>query len=222
MTTEEEQVRQLMHRDAAEIFVGPAPTAELIREGRRSAVRWRAVPLLAVAVTVGVVLVVAGWLSRDAGDVTRIAPVDEAPVTRITPVDEAALVIDTGDWRPGDAAMRALFRLELRVTADGCVHAGTPDGPLAVVWPAGYTAERRADGVVVMRPDGRVVAAEGREFSAGGGLGGSASALTCLSGSGEIAYVQDILPPLNAPEPHRDDTTKQPPVTRSRSPTSRR
>ncbi len=210
MTTEE-QVRQLMHREAAEISVGAAPTSELVRRGRRSAVRWRAVPLLAAAVTVGIVLVVAGWLSPDAGDVTRIAPVDEAPLTRITPVDEAPLVINTGDWRPGDAAMRALFRLELRVSADGCVQAGTPDRPRAEVWPAGYTAERRAEGVVVMGPDGRVVAAEGRKFSAGGGLGGSASAATCLSETGEIVYVQDVLPPLHAPEPHPDKTTKQPP-----------
>ncbi len=210
MTTEE-QVRQLMHRDAAEISVGAAPTSELVRRGRRSAVRWRAVPLLAAAVTVGVVLVAAGWLSPDAGDVTRIAPVDEAPLTRITPVDEAPLVINTGDWRPGDAAMRARVRGELRVSADGCVHAGTPHGPLAVVWPAGYTAERRPGGVVVMRPDGRVVAAEGRTFSADGGLGSSVSAVTCLSGSGQVAYVQDVLPPLNAPEPRPDNTTKQPP-----------
>lgn len=208
MTTEE-QVRQLMHRDAAEISVGPAPTSELVRKGRRSAVRWRAAPLLAVTVTVGVVLV-AGWLSPDGARVTEIAPVDEAPLTRITPVDEAPLVINTGNWRPGDAGMRALIRGELRVNADGCVYAGTANGPLAVVWPAGYTAERRADGVVVMRPDGEVVAAEGREFSAGGGLGGSASAVTCLSDSGEIAYVQDALPPLNAPEPRSDNTTRQP------------
>ena len=94
----------------------------------------------------------------------------------------------------------------MRVNGAGCVHIGIGgyseelDGAaLDVIWPAGYTAERLDDDtVVVKRPDGQVVAATGQEVQFGGGAVPLPSGIDmpCRAGSGDVAHVQSVLPPL--------------------------
>ena len=115
----------------------------------------------------------------------------------------SSIAIATGDWKPGDAAMAAEIRGELRLSKTDCLHMGSGvggrgPGAIDVVWPAGYTAEQTSPGtVVVKRPDGAVVARTGRSFSTGGGyLPPTEADLPCRAGKGDVAYINAEMAPL--------------------------
>jgi hypothetical protein len=108
------------------------------------------------------------------------------------------VAIATSSWKPGDASLLMPFGGTLGINEENCLHLRGGGGPVDIIWPAGYTAEQRADGtVVVKRPDGQVVAATGQSFEASGGGAPAPSNMPCHAGTGEVLVVHALLPPLD-------------------------
>lgn len=100
--------------------------------------------------------------------------------------------IPTSDWN-GGPGMAALLEGSLTRDVSGCLVVGG----VVVLWPQGYTAVTRADGVVEVRNvAGAVVARTGAPLHVGGGEP-SAGTLTgpCLTGR-EVFAVNDTPSPL--------------------------
>ena len=148
------------------------------------------------------------------------APVD--PADGVLPARPGVVVpLPSSGWEPGDDAMGALLTGVVRVTADGCVVAGQaepmpPEGG-ALLWPAGWSARRAADGrVEILDPGGGVALREGDGFSVGGGGGGAASDWACSQGAAGAWLMTDD--PQKIPAPAPDPTAG--PGTPVRVPTS--
>ncbi len=152
-------------------------------------------------------LVQAIWVALVVAAVAGCGRVDTSATSATS--ENSAVVINTGSWKPGSDSMLALVGGTLRINDEGCVYLGTgpddtaePGGPARdVVWPAGYTAEQLESGnVVVKRPDGQVVAKTGHDFRTGGGAVpmDDDSQMSCRAGTGDVVFVQQVLPPLDS------------------------
>jgi len=194
----ESDLPEAIRRARDEITVRPAPVEALVRNGRHAQQRRRLAVLAGVLSAVGLV-VVGGLLIRP--NVSAAPDVAKEP-------DGTPVAIATSDWKPGDDSLQALIGGTLQVNKEGCIFLPVerdrsddiPGTAVDVVWPAGYTAERLADGtVVVKRPDGEVVAATGHEFRSGGGATTNPEGIDfpCLAGKGGVWFVHDELPPLD-------------------------
>ena len=138
----------------------------------------------------------AGALISSDPPLGSVVPVGSTVTLVVTGEPTGEIPIATSDWKPGDVGMRALIAGVLHAREDGCLSVGNTD----LVWPAHYSAARKPDGsVVVMRPDGQVVAQTGRPFEAGGGSSPTPSGMPCRVGdTGEAFLIQDALAPLPA------------------------
>ncbi len=86
---------------------------------------------------------------------------------------------------------------------DGCVYLQGPGvAKHDLIWPAGYTAEVRANGRLTLRNPGREpVAHEGTKiFSGGGGFseneGGNVPDVVCEVADDSVLVIHDVLPRL--------------------------
>jgi hypothetical protein len=116
-----------------------------------------------------------------------------------TPPPDRTIPIATSSWKPGDGALQALRTGVLRTTPDGCPYLapGDPRSPATdrtpLVWPAGFTARRAADGKVeIFSPTGSVIAREGDYLSVGGGLLPSRSRPCTLSAPNAFVIMEDL------------------------------
>lgn len=84
------------------------------------------------------------------------------------------------------SGMEALLEGTLKIDANGCVIAETEGGPVALVWPKGYSVTGDAKFFDVLDTDNNVVASSGENVSLGGGGGSASSAKTepdCSTGT---------------------------------------
>jgi hypothetical protein len=96
------------------------------------------------------------------------------------------------DWEPGDAGMRALVGGTLRAAKNGCPYLASGTR-LWVVWPEGFQARIGSDGrLVLLAPDGAIVAHEGDYIEAGGGLavGRARPGMPCIPSGVELTAIQ--------------------------------
>ena len=159
--------------DAAVSYVAPdrLDVDAMVVDGRR---RRRIRTSSTLAVAAAVIALVAGVLVASRPHSGTVAPVGPAPSVGV------AVAIPTSTWKSGDAGMAALLEATLTLRADGCLVAAGTDGA-AIVWPAGYTAERFGPSFVVVRdPGGTVVAQTGVPLRLGGGEGSPATG-PCLA-----------------------------------------
>jgi hypothetical protein len=123
------------------------------------------VPRRQIAIAIGALTVLAAAVV-----ITRLASDSE----ELDP-DSDGITLNTSTWDPdaeGAFWMQARVTGVVHVDASGCVHLGNPTSPGGrnVLWPAGYTASRQADGMVTISdPDGVAVAAAGHRIDVGGG-----------------------------------------------------
>ncbi len=218
----DDQLRDLLHRTADDVPVGPPPTTALVRRGRRSRLRRRVVPLVATVAVLVVALVAGGWLgSDDRATPTTVDPagpgpsdlVETAPGPRLGSGTDVP--ISTSAWQPGDGGRLALIAGTLKANDAGCLHVGGSD----IVWPAGFTATTPSPGTVqVRRPDGAVVAETGRTFRTVGSWASPAGGLVCrASTAGEVATVQGLMRPLEGRPAQTDVDAAQGPTAAERS-----
>jgi len=147
--------------------------------GKRVKTRVVNVPITRVVVFVGTSFLT--LTACTSGGQNPSAAPSTPPHSRLTqpsmsgPVDVPGgpLPLPTSDWREGDPAETAL--LHTTIHREGpCVVGGSVRNPTALVWPAGFTAELLADGVVrVSNVNGMIVATSGQQISVGGGFGGT-------------------------------------------------
>ena len=114
--------------------------------------------------------------------------------------------LSTSSWRPGDPRMEAGIWGRIAVSKDGCVYFKTGDFRSDVIWPARYSADLSADGVLTVRnPSGEAVGHEGTRIDTGGGgfsedEGGVPDSLlrllVCEAADNSVLVIQDTLPPL--------------------------
>jgi hypothetical protein len=179
----------------------------------------RALPTLVLGCLLAVVTLVTVLLGSDRGPRT---PARLGPVDGILPDRPGVVVpLPSSGWKPGDDALESAMTGVIRVRADGCVVAGqaepmpVPRGD-ALLWPAGWSARRAADGQVeILDPDGGVVLREGDGFHVGGG-GGAAVDWACGKKADGMFVMMDI--PRKVPAPAPDPTAG--PGTPVRVPTS--
>jgi hypothetical protein len=121
------------------------------------------------------------------------------------------ITLNTSSWDPdaeGAFWMEALVGGMVRVDPSGCVYLANTKAPGGrnVLWPAGYTASRQPDGMVIISdPDGVTVAAAGNILRVGGGAAAQfGDDLECAARgvngdtfNGETVMITDELPPLN-------------------------
>ncbi len=122
------------------------------------------------------------------------------------PREGTPILLSTSSWEPGDASMAALIAGRIQLSKDGCVYLeGLGGVKNDVIWPAGYSADVSADGVLTVRnPAGEPVGHEGTKiYVAGGGAsedeGGISDGLLRLlvcQVSDTVVYINDELPPL--------------------------
>ncbi len=169
----DQHVKDLLQAAVSSVAPDRLDVDAMVRGGRRRR-RARTVATLGVAATVVAVVAVAVMTLRPHGQdvVTPTGPTGSTGV---------AVTLPTSQWRDGDPGMSALLIVTLSLTAEGCIVGGTDAGATALIWPAGYTAER-FDGVAVVRdPSHRIVAQTGQEVRLGGGYGSAASG-RCIDG----------------------------------------
>lgn len=82
--------------------------------------------------------------------------------------DEVGGVTFLAQTAPPNAVMEALFQGRVIVDDAGCMRLESPD-PATVVWPYGFTLERRRRDMVVLDGNGREVGVAGGSFRFGGG-----------------------------------------------------
>ena len=104
-----------------------------------------------------------------------------------------ALIVPTA---PAHGALAKLDGVRLRVvnvggTASCLALASDTGGPMAAVWPTGYTADAAGN---VVDAGGHVVAAPGQRLVLGGGSYAVDAAQPCSLGSAEAFYVNAVLP----------------------------
>lgn len=122
------------------------------------------------------------------------------------PREGTPIPLSTSSWKPGDDAMQAGIAGRIQLSKDGCVYLeGLGGVKNDVIWPAGYSADVSADGVLTVRnPAGEPVGHEGTKiYVAGGGAsedeGGISDGLLRLlvcQVSDTVVYINDELPPL--------------------------
>lgn len=150
------------------------------------------VAVVAAVLAIVLAAVMVAWLLSDADNAVEPSP------------DSSGITLNTSSW-DGGYGMEAVVGGIVRVDADGCVYLdGFRPGVVSnVVWPAGYTATRRADGTVtISNPGGVVVAATGHRLRASGGeRQPGVDDLDCAAEDSIEAAVMitDVLPPLNGP-----------------------
>ncbi len=120
--------------------------------------------------------------------------------------ESTPIPLSTSSWKPGDAAMAALFKGRIQLSQDGCVYLqGSRGVKFDAIWPADYSADVSADGVLTLRnPAGEPVGHEGTKISVGGGVsedeGGipdrTLRLLVCQVSDSAVLYINDELPPL--------------------------
>jgi hypothetical protein len=160
----EQRVRE---RFAAEALAAPPPPSGLASAAKahagagRARRSRRAAGLLAAAAVAVLVAGSTAWVLAQDGDSTEVAVGDG----RVPDRPGAVVPLPTSGWEPGDPALTALHTGVVAVDADGCVSAG-------LLWPAGFSARRDADGrVSILDSAGTVVLREGDRFEVGGGPG---------------------------------------------------
>jgi hypothetical protein len=119
--------------------------------------------------------------------------------------DSTPIPLSTSSWKPGDRAMQALIKGRIQLSQDGCVYLALSRGVKSdVIWPADYSADVSADGVLTLRnPAGEPVGHEGTKIIVGGGVSedeggipdGTLRLLVCQV-SDSVLYINDELPPL--------------------------
>lgn len=136
------------------------------------------------------------------------------------PGEGTPILLSTSSWKPGDGAMRAIVGGYIALSKDGCVYLKQSGAKQDVMWPAGYSADVSADGVLTVRnPAGEPVGYEGTKISADGGdlskdEGGIPDGLLRLLEchvSDSVVIIQDVLPPLSAPT--TSPSENMPPLT---------
>lgn len=184
---DERRARELLGDAGRDVPVGGAPVDALVRRGRRSLWHRRAAPVLAVAVVAGVVV---------GGDGLFSGVGDDPEPARSDP----GLVLNVGDWEPGDDAMAAQVVGSVAVDRDGCVHLTSDRRRYDVVWPEGTTAARAEDGrALLSNSDGELVAVQDERISTGGGY--IPRELEChVRGAQEVAVINDELEPVEEPQ----------------------
>ncbi|MHA7269283.1 hypothetical protein [Arthrobacter sp. HLT1-20] len=65
--------------------------------------------------------------------------------------------------------MQALLRASLAIDANGCVHAGTAEDPVTLVWPQGYNVRGDSKSFEILDASNTVVAHSGVPLDIGGG-----------------------------------------------------
>lgn len=186
------QTASSLDRALGDLPVGQAPVDDLLLMGHAAKRRRRRAAasgaIAATVIAVGAVAVGGGALSLGPRD-GSLAGASNGPSESSTPVD-----LPTNGWEPGDPAFEALISGTLALDEKGCVFLDHPGYGTRtyVAWPAGYTATTDPDGRVTLRaPDGAAVARTGDEVTMAGGYGPAPKdPHRCLSGSGEVAYVQ--------------------------------
>ncbi|HVQ86841.1 MAG TPA: hypothetical protein VMT88_01555 [Actinomycetes bacterium] len=100
-------------------------------------------------------------------------------------------------WQPGESAELALLTGNVRLD-EGCLVAGPPAHPIAVAWPADFTATIDGLGQVqVSNADRSVVATTNERIEAGGASGPTDiepwKGMTCVDGYNKVFVIQDTM-----------------------------
>lgn len=204
----EDDVRQSLHLESADLVVSPVPE-DLLRRGHRSLHARRAWAVGGTAAAAAIVVGVSWYAASDARDDDSTAPAT-APLAPVTGTGEAnrapSPVISVGQWEPGDPSLRALVGGVVTMDSNGCVYLRNADHTTDVIWPAGYTAET-SPGVPLLIRDaaGDVVAGLGTQINSGGGSVPALGTLACRAGTGDAVVIQSDpivingLAPQNSP-----------------------
>jgi len=131
---------------------------------------------------------------------------DDRPLAPPRKSDSTPIPLSTSLWRPGHDRMLALIQGRIQLSQDGCVYLDGRGGVKNdVIWPAGYSADVSANGVLTLRdpadePVGHVgtkvsVAGGGFSVDEGGIPDGTLRLLVCQV-SDSVLYINDELPPL--------------------------
>lgn len=120
--------------------------------------------------------------------------------------ESTPIPLSTSSWRPGDDQMQAGIWGQIALSKDGCVYFKTGGVKNDVIWPAGYSADLSADGVLTVRnPSGEPVGHEGTRIDTGGGgfsedEGGVSDSLlrllVCEAADESVLVIQDTLPAM--------------------------
>jgi hypothetical protein len=137
------------------------------RERKRRLLCIGAASAAALVVAVSAVAATGGFSSPDggAGSGTSV-PIEVASNARTHDYQ-----LPTDGWKPGDGAMTAAFfgQFHATLTTSGaCAWMTTPNRGAVYLWPAGYRV--RFDPTELLSPEGKVVARQGQEVNAGGGV----------------------------------------------------
>jgi hypothetical protein len=97
-------------------------------------------------------------------------------------------------YGPGDLAARSTLTGEVALSPDGCVVSRSAADSVALLWPAGWTAQLGDDGrTEILDPKGTVVLHEGDTFEAPGGTYQGKSTWQCRPDS-EKTFAMDGVP----------------------------
>ncbi|MBB5791924.1 hypothetical protein [Jiangella mangrovi] len=169
---DERELAERLHAEVTQVDVDAAVVGVAVRHGRRRVLRRRIAT--AAGVTGGLAVVAGGLL------LWADPPGDTADGVVSQPENEVLLMAPPGvpdSLGPGLNVARLMGLQEGTLAVDdrNCLVLESSVGELlAVVWPAGSTAARDAEGRAVLYDhNGAVVAREGQGISLGGGVGGS-------------------------------------------------
>jgi len=185
----DQQVKDLFETAVSTIGPDRLDLDAMVRGGTR---RHRIRTVSTMGVAVGSVAVVVGVLLALLPAVTETAlPVGPSPSQR-SAGPGIALSLPTSTWKHGDLGRQALLVATLALSPEGCIVNGVGPGATALVWPAGYTAERFGGLAVIRAQGGQIVAQTGQKVGLGGG-GGPASG-KCIDGYAGPFYVEQDPP----------------------------
>ena len=162
---DENELAERLHAEVAQIDVDAAVVRAAVQHGRRRVFRRRVAS--AAGLTGGLAVVAGGlllWADPPGGTADGV-------VTQ--PYDEVLLMASPGAPDLNAPSLAALMEGTLAVDERDCLVVESSAGTtMAVVWPAGSTAARDAEGRAVLYDHtGAVVAREGQGISLGGGVG---------------------------------------------------
>lgn len=186
----DQQVKDLFETAVATVGPDRLDIDAMVRGGTRRH-RIRTASTMGSVVVV-VALVVGGLLAvlpRGTESVTPVGPAPSPPLV----APGSPLSLPTSTWKHGDGGRQALLGATLSLSPEGCIVNGVGPGATALVWPAGYTAERFGGLAVIRDQSGQIVAQTGHRVGLGGGSGGPASG-KCINGYAGPFYVEQDPP----------------------------